>query len=58
MDRFWKEQEKQKIRCIFCNHYVEPKVRDYENTKRKICPLCGGTIEITYKQKKLVKRDW
>lgn len=58
MDKFWKEQEVDKTKCIYCGNKVTPKVRDYENTKRKICPLCGATIEITFKKKKLVKRDW
>lgn len=58
MNSYWKEKEEVKEKCIYCRHYVVPKVRDYENTKRKICPSCGATLEITIKKKKLTQRDW
>lgn len=58
MKQEWKQQEKEKVKCIYCRHSVHPKTRDYDNTIRKICPNCGATLELTLKKKKLAERDW
>lgn len=58
MDKFWKDTEEKRVKCIYCKNKCVPKVRDYENTRRTICSVCGATIEIVFKPKKLKKRDW
>lgn len=58
MKSYWKEKEVERIKCIYCRNNIIPRELNYENTKRKICPCCGATLEIIVKKKKLKPRDW
>ena len=58
MNKYWKEQEVEKVRCANCNKYVTLKKIETPNTIREYCPLCEFTNSITLKKKKLTKRDW
>ena len=58
MDKFWKDNEQPKEKCIYCKNKVVPVVREYENTKRSICPICNATLTLVIKPKKLKTREW